>query len=215
MSWDQSWAQTLTYCRDTDWYSLVHGEQCEWNMFIFFLLRRNFLFHLLLLQWLNLQKKARQGLQSQKVLREFVLLEAGISISFKASFLFWRDIFQYTTRCSVVPLHLIIFRYLRHHASSSKSRRRLQPWPSLCGSGNCQHLPLLVFILPMYYFCKLPHTQLRTGAQSFNQRWDAATVVIRCRGTWDSSVGCVGSSSHLFPFVPTKLFLKNTRIMRK
>uniref|UniRef100_A0A8C0EZ99 Katanin interacting protein n=1 Tax=Bubo bubo TaxID=30461 RepID=A0A8C0EZ99_BUBBB len=31
----------------------------------------------------------------------------------------------------------------------------------------------------------------------------------------DSSVGCVGSSHHLFSFAPTKLFLKNTRIMRK
>lgn len=62
-------------------------------MFIFFLFRKNFLFHLLFPQWLNLQKKARQGLQSQKLLREFVLLEAGIYIYIY--FLFLRDIFHY------------------------------------------------------------------------------------------------------------------------
>jgi len=32
-------------------------------------------------------------------------------------------------------------------------------------------------------------------------------------GTWDSSVGCVGSFYHLFTFTPTKLFLRNTRIV--
>lgn len=49
-------------------------------MLIFFLLRRSFLFHLLFLQRVNLQKKARQGLTSKELLREFVLLEPGIYI---------------------------------------------------------------------------------------------------------------------------------------
>lgn len=60
----------------------------------FFLFRRNFLFHLLILQRLKRQKKARQGPQSQKLLREFVLLEAGEYLSVRGSFLFGREIFQ-------------------------------------------------------------------------------------------------------------------------
>lgn len=150
-------------------------------MFIFFLLRRNFLFHLLFLQWLNLQKKARQGLQSQKLWREFVLLEAGIYIfPLKLVSFFEERFFQYTTRCTVVPLHLIIlltWDITRVLANKGEGSSR-GPVSVDRGTSN------ISLCLSLYYLCITFSDWLRTSWELEPSLWTKLSV---------SKVGCCNS----------------------